>query len=170
MNCSSPLRYHITSHYVNTGIDSHRWTTCVCDRCVLAVKLTIDHNLIKCAVKLRLFVQFRWKCVWMCINDSSLPRYQIISHMLIQVLILVAGQCCVRVWSVCLSCEIVTFAFDPALIKCAVKLTLFIQFRWQLVWVCRYGSSPLQYQIISHMFMHTWDIHQNTAVCRTLFD
>ena len=28
-------------------------------RCVLAVKLTIDPTLIKCAVKLTLFVQFR---------------------------------------------------------------------------------------------------------------
>ena len=60
MNGSSPLRYHITNHYVNTGIDSYRWTTCVvCDRCVLAVKLTIDPTLIKWAVKLTLFVQFR---------------------------------------------------------------------------------------------------------------
>ena len=32
---------------------------CVCDRCVLAVKLTIDPTLIKYAVKLTLFVQFR---------------------------------------------------------------------------------------------------------------
>ena len=48
MNDSFPLRYHITSHYVNTGIDSYRWTTCVCvcDRCVLAVKLTIDPPLL----------------------------------------------------------------------------------------------------------------------------
>ena len=49
MNDSSPLRYHITSHYFNTGIDSYRWTTCVCDRCVLAVlavKLTIDPPLL----------------------------------------------------------------------------------------------------------------------------
>ena len=30
----------------------------VCDRCVLAVKLTIDPTLIKCAVKLMLFFQF----------------------------------------------------------------------------------------------------------------
>ena len=101
MNGSSPLRYHIISHYLfATGIDSYRWTTCVCDRCVLAVKLIIDPTLIKCAVKLTLFVQFRWKCVWMCMNDSSLPRYQIISHMLIQVLILVTGQC----WCVCDRC------------------------------------------------------------------
>ena len=56
---SSPIRYHQTSHYVNTGIDSHRWTTCVCDRCVLAVKLTIDPTIIKWAVKLTLLVQFR---------------------------------------------------------------------------------------------------------------
>ena len=63
MNDSSPLRYHIASHYVNTGNDSYRWTTCVCDRCVLAVKLTIDPTLIKCAVKLTLFFQFRLKFV-----------------------------------------------------------------------------------------------------------
>ena len=33
--------------------------------------------------------------------------------------------------------------------------------------MCRNGSSPPQYQIISHMFTHILDIHQNTAVCRT---
>ena len=32
---------------------------CVFDRCVLAVKLTIYPTLIKCAVQLKLFVQFR---------------------------------------------------------------------------------------------------------------
>ena len=60
MNGSSPLRYHITSHYFKVCIDSYRWTTrVVCDRCVLAVKLTIDPTLIKCAVELIVFDQFR---------------------------------------------------------------------------------------------------------------
>ena len=59
---------------------------------------------------------------------------------------------------VCLSGEMSLLTLDPTLIKCAVKLTLFIQFRWQLVWICRNGSSPPRYQIISHMFMHTLDI------------
>ena len=45
-----------------------------------------------------------------------------------KVLIIVAGQC-VCVWSGCLSCAIATFSTWPALIKCAVKLTLFVQFR-----------------------------------------
>ena len=60
---------------------------------------------------------------------------------------------CVCVWSVCLSYmyEIVTFfLLYPALIKCAVKLTLFFQFRWKLVWMCMNGSSPLRYHITNH--------------------
>ena len=58
---------------------------------------------------------------------------------------------CVCVWSVCLSYEIVTFfLLYPALIKCAVKLTLFVQFRWKLVWMCMNGSSPLRYHITNH--------------------
>ena len=81
LNGSSTPWCQIINHYVKTGIDSHRWRTCVYDRCVLTVKLIIDPTLMKCAVKLTLFFQFRWKCVWMCMNDSSLPRYQIISHM-----------------------------------------------------------------------------------------
>ena len=43
------------------GIDSRRRTMCVCDRCVEAVKLSLflpDPALIKCAVKLTLFIQF----------------------------------------------------------------------------------------------------------------
>ena len=55
----SPLVPHNKPLYVNTGIDFHRWTTCMCDRCVLGVKLTIDPTLIKCPVKLTLFIQFR---------------------------------------------------------------------------------------------------------------
>ena len=161
-----PLPFGTTYRYWFLSLDNERVCVCVCDRCVLAVKLTIDPTLIKCAVKLTLFVQFRWKFVWMCMNDSSLLRYQIMSHMLIQVLILVAGQCYVRVWSVW-AVKLSLLTLDPTLIKCAVKLTLFIQFRWQLVCMCMNGSAPPRYQIISYMFMHTLDIYQNTAVCRT---
>ena len=58
---------------------------------------------------------------------------------------------CVCVWSVCLSYEIVTFfLLYPALTKCAVKLTLFVQFRWKLVWMCMNGSSPLRYHKTNH--------------------
>ena len=123
MNGSSPLRYHIRSHYFNTGIDYHRWTTCVCDRCVLAVKLTTDPTLIKRAVKLTLLVQFLWKCVWMCMNDSSLPRYQIISHVLIQVfssldnVVWVCDRC---VYAVKLS----LLTLDPTLIVRSISLTI----------------------------------------------
>ena len=49
------------------GIDSRHWTMlCVCDRCVVnceIVTLTFEPTLIKCAVKLTLFVQFRCKLV-----------------------------------------------------------------------------------------------------------
>ena len=59
---------------------------------------------------------------------------------------------------------------------CAVKLTLFIQFRWQLVWMCRNGSSPPRTVPHNKPYVHaysrglTLDIYQNTAVCRTFFD
>ena len=49
---------------------------CMCDWCVQTVKLSLlipDPTLIKCAVKLTLFVKFSWKLVWMCINGSSPP-------------------------------------------------------------------------------------------------
>ena len=69
MNRSWALRYHMTSHYVNACIDWYRWTTrALCDRCVLAVKLTIDRTVIICAVELTVFDQFRWKSVWMCMK------------------------------------------------------------------------------------------------------
>ena len=41
----------------------------------------------------------------MCMNGTE--------YNTMQVLILVAGQRCVRMWSVCLSCEIVTFDTWP---------------------------------------------------------
>ena len=81
---------------------------CVCDRCVVSCEIvTFDiwTTLIKRAVKLTMFVQFRWKLVWMCMNGTE--------YYTMQVLGLVAGQRCVRMWSVCIRCEIVTFDTWP---------------------------------------------------------
>ena len=75
---------------------------------------------------------------------------------------------CACDWCV-LALKLSLLTLDPTLIKCveinivhsiSVKIGVNVQ-EWFLF--------P-RYQIISYMFTHMLDIHQNTAVCRTFFD
>ena len=60
-------------------------------------------------------------------NGSSLPRYQIIRHMLIQVDSRRWTMVCACVIGVSYAVKLSLLTLDPTLIECVVKLTLFIQ-------------------------------------------